>query len=325
MGGKNIAVRDCTFLNVGYAVNANGWPEGVLVQDNDVPSLTGLRTYFAWVQGSDHVYLGNKVLDSYQSHVLRLAGGDRILIANNDFTNDPNTHGIRGVLTLHSGTHVYVAGNRLAGSPLGLGPLDAGAGLDRKDSRLQWTVIEKNTFEESQVNVGHGTEHLSVRDNVIIKENGMAIDMKGWSAEYERGVKDVYIVHNTVINNSTGGKFMKVGGKVEAVTVSNNLYVAPNYETGTDNSAPLQILYGDLSGFRTISDNVWPMPTIRSYADGGINYLGTAGNSSCYKTPEEWEAYSQVRNDQYQDVTLSTSYRISLGGITAGADMKMAA
>ena len=61
IGGKNITVRDCTFLNVGYAINTNGFPEGVLVQDNDCPNLNGLRTYFAWVQGSDHVYLGNKV------------------------------------------------------------------------------------------------------------------------------------------------------------------------------------------------------------------------------------------------------------------------
>jgi len=325
VGGKNIAVRDCSFLNVGYAVNSNGIPEGVLVQDNDCPNLKGLRTYFAWVQGTDHVYLGNTVKDSYQSHVMRLAGGDRILIANNDLRNDPTTNGIRGVLTLHSGSYVYVAGNKISDSPLGLGPLDAGAGLDHKESRLSWTVIEKNTFKESQVNVGHGTEHLSVRDNVILKNDGIAIDMKGYSAEYARGVKDVYIVHNTVINNATGGKFLKVGGKVEAITVSNNLYVAPNYETGSSNTAPMQILCGDLSGFRTISDNVWPLPTITTYADGGINYVGTGNNSSCYKTPAEWEAYAQVKNDQYKDVTLSTAYKITVGSVIAGADMKMAA
>jgi hypothetical protein len=116
-----------------------------------------------------------------------------------------------------------------------------------------------------------------------------------------------------------------VGGAVSGVTVSNNLYIAPNYVTGSASTAPLQILCGDLSGFRAISNNVWPMPTILNYADGGINWVGTAGNSSCYKTPAEWEAYNQVKGDQYKDVTLSTSYCVSLGGITAGANMKMAA
>jgi PKD repeat protein len=210
MGGKNITVRGCSFLNVGYAINSNGWPEGVLVQDNDCPNLKGLRTYFAWVQGSDHVYLGNKVLDSYQSHVLRLAGGDRILIAHNDLRNDPNTFGVRGVLTLHSGTHVHVNNNKLADSPIGMGPLDQGAGLDHKESRLLYTVIENNILDESQVNVRHGTEHAAIRNNVIMRDNANAIDVVGWSDQYARGTKDIYIVNNTAINNATGGKFLKV-------------------------------------------------------------------------------------------------------------------
>ena len=37
--------------------------------------------------------------------------------------------------------------------------LDAGAGLEHKESRLKWTVIEKNHFGHSQLNIGHGTEH----------------------------------------------------------------------------------------------------------------------------------------------------------------------
>ncbi|MEA2709748.1 MAG: hypothetical protein QOF78_2349 [Phycisphaerales bacterium] len=325
VGGKNIAVRDCSFLNVGYAINNNGVPEGVLVQDNDCPNVRGLRTYFAWVQGTDHVYIGNNVKDSYQSHVLRQAGADRVLIANNDFTNDPTTNGIRGVLTLHKGNYVYVTGNKLSDSPLGLGPLDAGAGLDHKESRLKWVVVENNMLNEAQINVSHGTEHVMIRNNVITKTDGIAIDMPGWSDQYGRGTKDVYIVRNTVINNGTGGKFLKVGGAVEDVTVSNNLYVAPNFETGALDSAPMQIKTGDLSGFRTICDNVWPMPTILAYADGGINYVGTGADASCYKTPAEWEAYGQVKHDQFQDVTLTSSYKVSLGGITAGASLKKAA
>jgi hypothetical protein len=87
----------------------------------------------------------------------------------------------------------------------------------------------------------------------------------------------------------------------------------------------MQIRNGDLSGFRVISDNVWPMPTILAYADGGINFVGTKSDSGSYKTPAEWEAYSQVRHDQYNDVTLSTSWKVSLGGITAGSSMKKAA
>jgi hypothetical protein len=322
-GGRNISVRDCTFLNVGYAVNTNGFPEGVLVQDNTCPNLKGLRTYFAWVQGSDHVYVGNKVLDSYQSHVLRMAGADRVLIANNDFRNDAATNGLRGTLTLHKGNYVYVTGNKLRESFVMTGPLDAGAGLDAKGDRIKWIVIEENQILDATLILGHGSEHMAVRDNVISKTNGIAIDMKGWSDQYNRGLKDVYVVHNTVLNGGKTGKFMKVGGAVDGVTVSNNLYVAPHFETGSYDAAPLQILCSDLSGFRVICDNIWPDATILQYADGGINYVGTNSGSSCYKTPSEWEAYSQVRNDQYKDVVLTNCYLVSLGGTTAGAHMTM--
>ena len=323
VGGKNVTVRDNTFLNVGYAVNTNGFPEGVLVQDNTAPNLKGLRTYFAWVQGSDHVYVGNKVLDSYQSHVLRIGGADRVLIANNDFRNDPKTHGLRGTLTLHVGSYFYVTGNRLKESFVMVGPLDAGAGLDAKGDRTKWVVLEKNEILDATLILGHGSEHVAVRDNIITRDNGIAIDMKGWSSQYNRGLKDVYVVHNTVLNGGSAGKFMKVGGAVDGVTLTNNLYVAPNLVTGNYDAAPLQILCSDLSGFRVISENIWPDPTILSWADGGIQLVGTGTSSSRYKTPAEWDAYSQVKNELFKDVVLTSSYLVSLGGITAGAHLAM--
>ena len=85
------------------------------------------------------------------------------------------------------------------------------------------------------------------------------------------------------------------------------------------------ILNKDLAGFRLIANNVWPEPTILDSADGGINYVGTSGGSSGYKTPAEWEAYNVVQNDQYEDVTLGSTYRITLGGVTAGSNLKKAA
>jgi hypothetical protein len=269
------------------------------------------------------VYLGNSVKDSYQSHVLRLAGGDRILIANNDLRNDPKTNGIRGVLTLHSGNYVYVTGNKISDSPLGLGPLDAGAGSITRIPP-EWTVIEKNTFKESQVNVGHGTEHLSVRDNVIMKNDGIAIDMKGYSAEYARGVKDVYIVHNTVINNAKGASSSRSAARSRR---------SPSATTST---------------WPRTTRPARPIPRrCRSSAAtsrGSARSATTSGRSDdpelrrwrhqlrrhrqqrhVLQDPAEWEAYTQVKNDQYKDVTLSATYKITVGSVIAGADMKMAA
>jgi hypothetical protein len=324
VGGTNSTVRDCSFINVGYAINTNGQPEGFLAQDNDCPNVKGLRAYFAWVQGSDQVYLGNKVLDSVQSHVLRMAGADRVLIANNDFTNLAAT-AMRPTITLHKGSYVYVTGNKFTGSAVGIGPLNAGSGLNDIGARLKWAVLEKNIITDSPINLSHGVEGISIRDNVINRDNGVAFDLSGYSSQYQRGTKDVYIIRNTVLNSGVDGRFIKVGGMVQDVTLSYNLYYAPNLKTGQNQNAPVSITTSDLSGFREISNNIWPEVTILRLADGGINYVGSAGDSSGYKTAAEWEAYSQVKNDMYKDVTLTTSYKVSLGGITAGANMSRAA
>ncbi len=315
VGGTNVTVRDCSFIDVGYAINSNGYPQGVLVQDNDVPKLTGLRTYFMWVQGSDMVIVGNTVPDSYQSHVLRMAGADRVLIANNDFTNDPTTNGLRGTITLHKGNYIYVAGNKFTGSFTMLGPLDAGAGLDDKGARLEWVVCEKNEIVDSTFKVSHGIDHIMLRDNVLFRDDHIAFDVSGWSDDYDRGISDLYIVHNTVINEGTTGKFLKVGNKVDGFTLTNNVYIAPHLETGAYESAPVYVAAGDLNGFRLISDNVWPMPTIGASAHGGINIVGE------YKTADQWEAYVQVKDDVFKDVTLGSTYTVSVDGVTAGAAM----
>src|SRR5207247_9648542 len=115
-GCYTITHRNCSFDHVFDAVNANLASDGVVVMDNTDTKRTGLRAYFPWVPGADQVYVGNTVPDSIRSHVLRMAGADRVLIANNDFTNLPNPDGaLRGTLTLHKGHYIYVTGNKLTG------------------------------------------------------------------------------------------------------------------------------------------------------------------------------------------------------------------
>jgi hypothetical protein len=104
-------------------------------------------------------------------------------------------------------------------------------------------------------------------------------------------------VRNTVINNGSNGQFLHVGGAVDGVTLDNNLYVAPSLETGPYSAAPVDVDNGDLTGFRSISDNVWPQPTMHDGSGAGINIVGS------YKTATQWEAYVQVDHDQFKDVT----------------------
>jgi hypothetical protein len=142
--------------------------------------------------------------------------------------------------------------------------------------------------------------------------------MPGYSDQYDRGTIDVYIEHNTVINNVTNGKFLKVSGALSGVTVINNVYVAPHLTIGDHNATPISINNKDLSGFKLIANNIWPDAIETD--DGGINYVG-----GDYKTPAQWEAYQVVQHDQYKDVALGSTYSITLGGVSAGATMKKAA
>src|ERR1019366_8920169 len=72
LGGANIVVRNCTFLNLDDAINENGNPTGVLIQGNNAPLATGLRGYFVWGQGAQSVIVGNNVANSTREHVVRM-------------------------------------------------------------------------------------------------------------------------------------------------------------------------------------------------------------------------------------------------------------
>ena len=141
--GGNTTVRDCVFLNVGYGINCNEQPRGVMVLDNTCPLETGLRSYFCWVQGSDHVILGNTVANSTREHCLRVGGADRLCIQYNTFSNldrrDRDKGGdkldtSKGAMTIHAGNYVYVANNTILHGELLLGP--AGKGRRQKESQV---------------------------------------------------------------------------------------------------------------------------------------------------------------------------------------------
>src|SRR5690606_33998326 len=75
--GVNLTIRDNEFVNLGNAINTNTSPRGVMVQDNIAPLATGLRDYFVWGQGQDHVYVGNTVANSTREHIVRVSGIER--------------------------------------------------------------------------------------------------------------------------------------------------------------------------------------------------------------------------------------------------------
>jgi len=318
--GQNITVVDNTFLNVGYAVTANRAPTGLMVQDNIAPLITGIRGYFVWMQGQDVVILGNTVANVTREHVVRMHDMTRVLVAQNNFTNldrqsvDPGDYA-KGTVVVHNGSYVYVANNNVTGGPIGLGPLGGTDGMkgDYMTQRTSWSVVEGNIFNQTQVVLNHGTENAVVRDNVINRNNGEAITIQGYDSTYQRDVLNVTIDHNTVINNGTQGNFIKLLGVDRNLAVTNNVYVAPNFQVNGYGTAVFSV--PSLASFSEIANNIWA-PGNR--ADGEIMCIATYDPTG-RKNPTEWNAYSNVDNDQFLNVTLQNGYDVTANGVIAGS------
>jgi len=321
--GNNITVRGNTFKTLGYAVNANGKPNGLLVQGNAAPDVGGIESYFIWAEGSDHVYLGNKVANSREEHAVRVVGADRVLIWGNDLTNSTgqvsgdNTP--KGTLTLHKGTYFWVARNQLNQGPLAIGPLGNGDGMAQKDQRFTYGVIDGNTLK-TQMYVDHGAEHIMVRNNIIVENGDTAIVVEGYNSQYGRTTKDVTIVNNTGVNNSSGGRFIEVQNGADGVTLANNLYSAPNIFAGAGGTSSVYVDDKDLSSFKWISNNVWAKASSNLWASGGQNYVWDSwSNAAGYKSESEWNALGVVGKDVFSDVSVSSSYKPGSSSVAASA------
>ena len=322
--GSGITVRGCTFLNVGYGVNANSQPTGLLVQQNDAPLVTGVRDYFLWAAGSDITVLGNKVSNVTREHVIRVSQATRLNITDNDLTNldrrSVDRYDVaKGAITVQEGSYAYVAGNDLH-AVTGVGPLGEGDGLDSKSNRFRYAVFEGNRTYNATLVINHGAEHVMVRNNIIERSGSPGIEIDGYNSTYGRGVVDLTIANNTGLNFSSSGRFLWVGGGVDGITLVNNLYKADTLYTGSYGTAGVYVNDSNLNSFTEINDNVWPVPTASGWAENGVNWIGTNPNDRTgYQDQSEWNSQGKVGTDRFQDTTLSSVFKPASNSIAANA------
>ncbi len=309
VAGSNISVRGCEFLNINYAVNSFRKPTGLLVQDNTAPLLTGIRGYLVWGEGSDHVYLGNKMENSTREHVFRAVGVTGILVAFNDVRNADRSaidgpDYSKGCIEIHDGSWAYIFGNKVQDGALRVGP--RGSDLEPTTTATDWVVIERNEINNTAIRVVPGAHHVFIRNNVVKNTtNSAGINIVGRDDD-GRIASDITIANNTGYNTGSAGSFIRVDTEPKGVTLTNNLYVMPNMATG-GGSASVYVGDNDLAGFKSISYNVWQKPkSILLWAQGGVNWVrSTFGDAAGYKDVKEWDAYSQVSNDAFSVTSLS--------------------
>lgn len=322
--GTNVVVRDCTFLNVDDAVDGETRPTGVIVMDNTAPLLTGLRSYFTWVDGTDWSILGNTVANTTREHVIRANSvtAQRVLIADNNLTNTVNPQDSAEVpkctINFRAGSYIYITDNTLSDGTLGFGP---GPWTPATDA-VEYLAIVDNKINYAQVYIAGAVHHALVANNVLNLQGSAQvivnpIDPAGYASRY---MSDITVTQNTGINLGATGNFLEVQGAARpgAITLTNNLYSAPNLVTGANMAAAVLVDTTNLNGFAVISGNVWPAGG--THADGAVNYVAGSWFANGWETPQQWNAQSVVQNDTFQDVTLPSSvYALALSGTTAGA------
>lgn len=322
--GTNATIRRCVFLNVGDGVNTNARPAGVLMQDCVAPLVTGLRSYLAWIEGSDQVYLGNHAVNSTREAVMRISftGAERVLISCNSLTNLDRTavdriDTAKNALTVHFGRHVYVADNILSTGPVMIGPLGEGDGVKQKAWRLRDVVFECNRLVKSPLRVNHGMDGLVIRNNRMWADDRTAINVQGYDKDYNRTSRNVTIVHNTASNAGSRGNFLRVGGGVVGLNLVNNLYVAPKLAPGSHSTAVVYVAQDNLSGWSGVGGNVWPITKPDDFASGGVFYVWPSwSDARGYRSLDRWNAVAQA-NDVQSDIEVDQNLRPTNAGLDA--------
>jgi PKD repeat protein len=319
VGGQNVTVRNCTFLNIDDAINENANPTGVLIQGNSAPLMTGLRGYMVWGQGAQDTIIGNFAANTNVEHIVRCVGVDELNVQDNNFTN----HDGKGCIEVHVGENDWIVGNTITDGDIRVGPL--GLWGEAASDATTNCVIEDNQLTGTFIFVQSGTHNAMIADNVITDNGGQAIVVNGVDAQ-GRTSQNISFINNTAINTGTQGNFIEVQGWVNGMVMDNNLWIAPKLALGSYGSAPVYVDATDLSCFTNISNNVWPDPvSVGTFAAGGINFVGTKMTSSNYLSPAQWNAESEVGNDTFQNVTLNGMYDTSANSMMVGAAVKMAA
>ncbi|MBC7783267.1 MAG: PKD domain-containing protein [Burkholderiales bacterium] len=328
--GTSNSVKGCTFLNVAFAVQTNAHPEGVLVQDCDAPSPYALRDYLVWGQGSDFVLLGNQVANVTNEHAVRIFGVERLLIAYGDYGNAQNYswEPSKNALNLQSANYVEIYGVTVRNN-WQVGPLGDGDGLPWKNARLNNVVIENCRTIGVKLRVVHGAQNIMIRNNLLNNDGDSAINVDAYNPTYGRGVVNLNIINNTGINNSTKGRFLYVGGAVSGINLVNNLYKADKLLVGEYAAGGVYVNGPNMGSFRTISNNVWPVPTVSKWilenAQGGtgIHIIGSNLISN-YFNISEWNALSQVGTDLQQDSPLTGTLAPTAAAVAATGGAKYA-
>jgi len=247
--GTSLLIKNCEFLNVANAVNANLGGGTLRVEGCRSPRLAGLRGYFVWAGNSalpiERVEIvGNTVANSTREHVVRLSNIGWAQITDNQFANiDRSAAGDINDRSKHSITvQNYVRGglvhkNVVIDGGIVIGPLAqplVGSTISPADRAIRTSriTVSHNTCLRTGIQVLHGSEHIAVEGNEVRNEGRFAFVVDGFFPEWNRAAEDIAITGNVAYDAGPAnwGDFLHVNQTASpTLAVTGNLYVAPNF------------------------------------------------------------------------------------------------
>jgi hypothetical protein len=330
VAGRNITVRNNTFLNISTAVDAYQGPSGLLVQNNSAPNPQGLRDYFVWMNGNDQVILGNTVANSTRQHVVRssFTTTNRVLIAGNDFANPSNVNGDSGdtqktTVNIRAGSYVYVTNNTLRNATVAIGPDDALP----ENTVVPWFKFDGNTLLNSQLYVHSSTQHAMIDNNFSNLEYYQQFEIDTNDPSYpSRKMLDVTFTHNTGVQQGTIGSMLQIDGDATGgiITVTDNLFAAPNLQPGNQFATSIMVKANTDAAIAWSDGNVWaaPSPAFNYwYVPQGVIFIAAGLDPSRFLTASQWNGLSNVGTDTFRavGVSLGGSLQVSNNGVMVGA------
>jgi hypothetical protein len=323
--GDNIVVRDNTFYNLLDDLDLSAGPSDVLVQNNSSPNPNDLSAYFAFVGGNNFEFLGNTVANSIGEAVFRTYANN-ILIADNNFTRlaVAGTGG-KNALSIEGGNYTYVYGNTFSDGPVMAGPL--GTPAADPNEQVNDVVFDSNVVINTTILLEPGVDQVMARNNLIetstVGDAAFTVNAQEVGGGFDWQVQDVYIEHNTIVADGIYGGVITISdGEAQNIYLDYNLFVDPQFQTGYG-EAFVKDNNNDLNSFAQIKDNVWSVPaSVSGWAQGGYFWIGSDPSSeSGWITPAQWEATGIPTGDVYENVTLGSTYAVTINGFSAGSTL----
>lgn len=314
-GGSDIALVGCTFLSVNDAINGNRRPRRVLMQDCRAPLETGIRSYLAWVEGEQWVFLGNIAANSTREHIVRCsasgpgAPGSRfILLAYNDFNNldrraaadRPDKADIaKSCLIFQAGEYGWAEHNLFRGIS-GVGPLGGADGAREPERRFGYAVFRDNRHMDT-LHLDDGAEHVLVANcRFELPRSGgdgiASVQIEGFDAALGRGVIDVTLRDSIWTSPFKNACQLWVQGPVaQRLELAGNTFVSgrESYRWG---AMPIIIEGGWQEGYRSTANEL-PAPPGGWPNKQAFARFGHQNDVSGYVTLEQWRALPGVAND----------------------------